>query len=231
MKLTKTILFSLLLIANHTAFAETNQSNFGGFYAGASVGAVSADSKYAEIMDGEKTGYTAKIKPEGLKAGGFVGFNYVTTKNILLGIEATYNFYGANGEDFEKNDGIVDTDYTVETNIEQSAELKARLGYIFNNNQTLGFLTAGYVAGKIETKYMSADGFGFYAPSGSDSQWQDGYLLGVGIEHFVTQNITARVEYNYIDFSTETYRESIYGSDYRNNIDMHSTQISVMYHF
>lgn len=182
MKLIKIILVSLLLIANHTASAETNQSNFGGFYVGAGVGAVSADSKYAEILNGEKSGYTSKIKAEGIKAGGFVGFNYVTTKNILLGIEATYSFYGANGEDFEKLNGIVNTDYSVETNIEQSAELKARLGYIFNNNQTLGFLTAGYVAGKIETKNMTVDSA--FDPSGSNSQWQDGYLLGVGIEHF-----------------------------------------------
>jgi len=226
----KTLSIVSLLTFNHISSADIKVSNFSGTYVGGSIGAVvDADSRTAEYRnDGSKTGYASHSNPEGLKGSGFIGYNFVNDKNILLGVEASYNFYsGADDEVFEKDDGVIDYDFAVKTKIEQDVSIKGRLGYVFNNDKTLGYVTGGYTTGRIkliQRDYGSDD-------EGADTKSLDGFIVGMGIEHFLNNKFTARVEYNYTEFSEELYRNGLYGTDYKMNHDNHSVQVGLAYHF
>ena len=225
----KTLSIVSLLTFNHISSADIKVSNFSGTYVGGSIGAVvDADNRITEYEDGSKTGYTAHNNPEGLKGSGFIGYNFVNNKNILLGVEASYNFYsGADDEVFEKNKGVIDSNYALKTKIEQDVSIKGRLGYVFNNDKTLGYMTGGYTTGRVKhlTRDYESD------EEGADTKSQDGFIVGMGIEHFLNNKFTARVEYNYTEFSEESYRNSIHDSDYKMNLDFHSVQVGLAYHF
>ena len=226
-----------LLFFSHFSSADIKVSNFSGTYVGGSIGAVvDADSRIIDYSNGSgefgaagtKTGYTSHDNPEGLKGSGFIGYNFVNDKNILLGVEASYNFYsGADDEVIEDLNGVPDSDYAVKTKIEQDVSIKGRLGYVFNNDKTLGYMTGGYTTGRV--KHLTRD---FYRSiDGADTKSQDGYIVGFGVEHFLNNKFTARVEYNYTEFNEESYRNNIYGSDMKMNLDFHSVQAGLAYHF
>lgn len=226
-----------LLFFSHFSSADIKVSNFSGTYVGGSIGAVvDADSRIIEYFNGSgevgaagiKTGYTSHDNPEGLKGSGFIGYNFVNNKNILLGVEASYNFYsGADDEVFEKNEGVIDSNYAVKTKIEQDVSIKGRLGYVFNNDKTLGYVTGGYTNGRV--KHLTRNIL--ISKDGADTKSQDGYIVGIGVEHFLNNKFTARVEYNYTEFNEETYRNNIYSSDMKMNLDFHSVQVGLAYHF
>ena len=233
----KTLSIVSLLTFNHISSADIKVSNFSGTYVGGSIGAVvDADNRIIEYSNGSgdggaagtKTGYTAHNNPEGLKGSGFIGYNFVNDKNILLGVEASYNFYsGADDEVFEKNEGVIDSDYAVKTKIEQDVSIKGRLGYVFNNDKTLGYITGGYTTGRIKFIQRDYDD----DDEGAETKSQDGYIVGIGVEHFLNNKFTARVEYNYTEFSEESYRNNIYNADMKMNLDFHSVQVGLAYHF
>jgi len=226
----KTLSIVSLLTFNHISSADIKVSNFSGTYVGGSIGAVvEADSRTTEYdEDGLKTGYKSHSNPEGLKGSGFIGYNFVNDKNILLGVEASYNFYSdADDKVFEKDEGVIDSDYAVKTKIEQDVSIKGRLGYVFNNDKTLGYITGGYTTGRIKLIQRDYD----TDEEGADTKSQDGFIVGMGIEHFLNNKFTARVEYNYTEFSEESYRNSIYDTDYKMNLDFHSVQVGLAYHF
>ena len=232
----KTLSIVSLLTFNHISSADIKISNFSGTYVGGSIGAVvDADSRIQDYFNGSqgnvagtKTGYTSHDNPEGLKGSGFIGYNFVNNKNILLGVEASYNFYsGADDEVFEKDEGVIDSNHAVKTKIEQDVSIKGRLGYVFNNDKTLGYVTGGYTNGSV--KHLTRNIL--ISKDGADTKSQDGYIVGFGVEHFLNNKFTARVEYNYTEFNEETYRNNIYSSDMKMNLDFHSVQVGLAYHF
>lgn len=237
MKSLKIIASAFLLVFNHISSADIKINNFSGLYVGGSLGAVvDADSRITSIYNGSisgttagiKTGYTSHDNPEGLKGSGFIGYNFVNNKNILLGVEASYNFYsGADDEVLEEFKGVPMPIYGIKTKIEQDVAIKGRIGYIFNNDKTLGYVTGGYTNGRVKhlTRNIGS------SIDGADTKSQDGYIVGIGVEHFLNNKFTARVEYNYTEFNEETYRNNIYSDDMKMNLDFHSVQAGLAYHF
>ena len=226
-----------LLFFSHFSFADIKINNFSGLYVGGSLGAVvDADSRIQEYSNGSligpaagiKTGYTSHDNPEGLKGSGFIGYNFVNNKNILLGVEASYNFYsGADDEVLEDLNGVPDPSFGIKTKIEHDVAIKGRIGYIFNNDKTLGYVTGGYTNGRV--KHLTRNIL--ISKDGADTKSQDGYIVGIGVEHFLNNKFTARVEYNYTEFNEETYRNNIYSTDMKMNLDFHSVQVGLAYHF
>jgi outer membrane immunogenic protein len=71
--------------------------------------------------------------------------------------------------------------------------LRGRAGYSFN--PFMVYATGGVAAADIE-----------YTEAGvSDSNTQLGYTVGGGVEGFITDNVTARVEYRYTDYGSDSY--------------------------
>lgn len=82
------------------------------------------------------------------------------------------------------------------------ASLRGRLGVTVNDNRTLLYGTGGVAwADSKWTTRNAATGTAF----GSDfATSQTGWVAGAGIEHMLTQNLSARVEYLYYGFDSVT---------------------------
>src|SRR5262249_32748318 len=77
------------------------------------------------------------------------------------------------------------------------ASVRGRLGVAANGNRTLFYTTAG--GAWVDTDYSST------APGTTGfSDRQFGWVVGGGIEHMLTPNLTARVEYLYYAFDGVT---------------------------
>ncbi|MCX8569530.1 MULTISPECIES: outer membrane protein [Hyphomicrobiales] len=69
-----------------------------------------------------------------------------------------------------------------------NAAAKVRAGVALD--RTLIYGTAGYAVSKFKPKSNVI----------SDSKWDGGYLVGAGVEQAFTDNVSAKVEYNYVNY-------------------------------
>lgn len=222
----KIALFCLALAPISSALAA---DGFSGLYAGIHAGYVDADADGKEYINGTPSGWTHKLSPDGGLIGGFLGFNKVLENNVLLGIEADYEFRDATDKSAEKFNGVTDNNFTSKARLEDAATLRARLGYVFNDNKTLAYVTAGYATAKVKTTYKVVP----TAQTDSNTKWHDGWVLGAGAEHFFTDKIAAKAEYRYADYGNEKSNIDLPGyGRYRQSLeDEQSIRIGVMYHF
>jgi outer membrane immunogenic protein len=137
-------------------------------------------------------------------AGGQVGCNY-QDGNWVFGAEGEGYWSGMKTTDASSSptnsegSGFRDTD-TAKNKYDFS--IAARAGIAFD--RTLVYGKAGWVWGKFD--FLSTDsccgtnpGFSSSAASGT----LDGLLLGVGIEHAITNNWTIKLEYNYLKYGSK----------------------------
>ncbi len=107
------------------------------------------------------------------------------------------------------------------------ADITGRVG--FTADRALVYLKGG-VAWADSEYTVSLPALGLNT---SISDTRIGGLLGVGVEYAVTRNWSAKVEYNYIDFGTETYTANALGIAANAEIDqqMHVVKGGVNYRF
>lgn len=207
-------------------------SSYDGFYAGAQVGYADGNDKGKEFANGEFEGWTQKTKLNDGLIGGFVGFNKVLENNVLLGVEGDYEYRGSSDKDTQKLNGVEDDCCKVKTKLKDSATLRAKLGFIFNENKTLAYLTAGYATLKTKRNYdfqgnTSSIHFG-------ETQWHDGWTAGFGLEHMIADKISAKAEYRYSDYGRENVKTTnnadsiVEKQRYENE---QSLRLGVSYHF
>jgi outer membrane immunogenic protein len=141
---------------------------------------------------------------DGFLGGVQAGFN-VQMNQFVLGIEGEYSALDVEG-DF--NYDTTRPEAIAGGNLEAIAAIKARAGFAFN--RTMIFGTVGYAVGWNE-------GFAnnVYDPAPADDvatgdDTVDGYVVGVGVEHAFTDNLSLKGEYNYYRFG-------------RGDFDMHSS--------
>jgi outer membrane immunogenic protein len=82
------------------------------------------------------------------------------------------------------------------------ASVRGRAGIAVNNNRTLLYGTAGVAWADVD--YVAADAATGAAFGSGFSNTHVGWVAGAGIEHMLTQNLTARVEYLYYGFDSAT---------------------------
>ncbi len=118
----------------------------------------------------------------GLDGGAFLGYNYQLDNNFVVGLEGMAGISGAEGSEGG-------------TSVEEEwdASLRARMGYAFENSMIYG------LAGVAGTRASAADA------TGSDTHTHLGWTVGAGLETFLTDNVTARVEYDYADYGKQEY--------------------------
>ena len=144
---------------------------------------------------------------DSLAGGVFAGYDYKVSPRVVLGGEA--------GLQFGESDSIVrDTGATrVTVNPKRSFDLTARAGYLVTDN-TLLYGRGGYTNTRVRTSIEDAAGVF------SASENRDGWLVGGGLEHALTDNISARAEYRYSDLSEGDGR-----------FDRHQALVGVAYRF
>jgi outer membrane immunogenic protein len=124
----------------------------------------------------------------GWLGGGQVGFNWQRGA-LVLGLEADLS--GSNMSGDATCGGL-----TCSHSLNWLASVRGRAGVAVNGHRTLLYATAG--AAWADADYATS------APFGSFSDTHVGWVAGAGIEHMLTSNLTARVEYLYYGFDDVT---------------------------
>ncbi len=227
----KYLIISLISLSASVFAAE----NFNGPYIGLQIGYADGKHNGEEFRDdGTLTGWTSKNTTNNILFGGLVGYNKTFTNNILIGIEADYDYRNANKKSLELADGVPSSYYTVKNKINSSASLRAKLGYIFNSNKTLAYITGGYAGADIKSTYNTiGDGISLDSAESSNTQWHNGWILGLGAEHYINDKFSAKAEYRYADFGKKDADVTNPGLfNYHQNYDKeNSIRIGINYHF
>jgi len=138
---------------------------------------------------------------ESFKYGGYTGYNFEFDNNVVTGVELDGGFTNS-------QTSILGT--TVEQ--DWDASLRARLGYAFEKSLIYSF--AGVAVTGVEATSVA----------GSDSQTLTGFNLGAGLERELLDGITARVEYGFSDYGSETFTP---GGGAGNEIDFKEDSVNI----
>lgn len=148
-----------------------------GLYVGAHVGYSWTDTDWQSAI-GDATG-------NGAVFGGQVGYNWQSGA-LVYGIEGDISSTNISG------DNSCGAGFICSHSVNWMASVRGRLGTAFNSNRTLLYGTAGVAWADID--------YATTAPASSFSQTHVGWVVGGGLEHALTPNLTARVEYLYYSF-------------------------------
>ncbi|OCW59012.1 outer membrane protein [Hoeflea olei] len=202
----KTLLASCFLLASAVlpAMAADDIVTQPGFdWSGAYVG---VDGGYSWFEGADSFGGQADF--DGFLGGLHVGYN-VMFDNILLGAEV--------------DGAITNADVTSVFNIETSANwlTSARIRAGFAADRVLFYATGGVSAGGLELTNIG--------PGITDKNTHVGWVIGAGVEAFVTDTISARLEYQHHEFGKETYNIGGANFEVDGNVDL--IKFGVSYHF
>ena len=135
----------------------------------------------------------------------FGGYN-MQSGSIVYGVEAdlaTSNQHEYVGSGVKMEQGL-------------NGSLRGRVGYAMDPVMVYG--TAGLAGSKLEAKL-----------GGSDDQMAWGYTVGAGVEAMVTNNISARVEYRYTDYSDKTF--NLPSGRYKHGFEENTIKVGLGVHF
>jgi outer membrane immunogenic protein len=175
---------------------------------------VNAGYGFAAFKDGSRTLIGS---PNGGLIGFTGGYNYMATQNILLGIEADFDFSNLKASQMPffglASTGTVDDLFT----------LRGRAGYAMD--RALLYVTGGF-AGSRNTVTVSNLYIPFY---GQQSKFQTGWALGAGLEFMLTNNLSAKGEFiftsvgsdRYFDFSPSAFQSSVNNSTVKGGLNYH----------
>lgn len=157
----------------------------------------------------------------GTPSGGMIGFtggyNYMAAPNLLIGVEADFDF------------GWLNSTQTPYFGVQSSAAVddiltvRGRVGYAMD--RLLIFATGGFAASRnsvgISTWWTQ-----FYS---DQSKFQAGWTIGAGAEYLLTPNLSAKAEYlftsvgsdRYFEFTPNVLQSSVNSSLFRVGLNYH----------
>jgi len=152
-------------------------------------------------------------------AGGQIGYNWQLNTNWLVGVEADFDWSGIKGTGtsnfFTGPAGpATPSTFVTDESVKYFGTVRGRLGFI-PTAPLLIYATGGLAYGKVtENSAMnesvggfgaSSGGFGFVCVTGpncfvgSSSKVLTGWTVGAGGEYMITNNVTLKAEYLYVD--------------------------------
>ncbi|HEV7434817.1 MAG TPA: outer membrane protein [Pseudorhizobium sp.] len=140
---------------------------------------------------------------DGAFGGGVFGGYNMQSGQIVYGLEGDV---GYNGEEQDVATGV-------DGKAGWNGSVRARVGYDLNP-----FLIYGTAGVALQDNELSD-------ATSSDSNTAVGYTVGAGAEALVTDNITARVEYRYTDFGSDTY--NLDSGSFSRGYDDHSVKVGI----
>jgi len=168
--------------------------NWTGFYIGVHGGIGGGDFDTSFVNDAGDYAIDWSDNAFGAFGGVQVGYSYQFAPNWVAGVEADLAASGISAS-YDERQG--DFSYGLETKIDWFGTLRGRIGYAWDNLLVYG--TGGAAYGDVKaTGYKSDEPDNGY--SISDTKW--GWTAGAGVEYGVTQNITLKTEYLYVDLGS-----------------------------
>jgi outer membrane immunogenic protein len=160
--------------------------NWSGFYVGGNLGAGFADSSWTDPF----TGAHDTFNKGGFIGGGQVGANWQINA-LVLGVEGDFDWTGikASGHDSVGN--------AIGTNTQWTSTVTGRVGAAFDR---LLVYAKGGVAFAHDNDSLNTIG----GAAASASLTRTGWTAGAGLEYAFAQNWSAKIEYDYLGFGSET---------------------------
>jgi outer membrane immunogenic protein len=177
--------------------APATAAEFNGPFVGAQIGWQSEKMKNTDSSFG--------VTPiddtvNSISGGIYAGYDKRVADRVVIGAEAGVDF----SSDDETDASAAGTTYLVDP--KYSFDLTVRAGYLVTP-ETLLYARGGYTNARVRTSVASLAGVE------GDSDNQDGWLAGAGVERQIKDNISARLEYRYSKFSQDGD-----GKDNRNRV-------------
>jgi outer membrane immunogenic protein len=184
--------------------------NWNGFYLGVGIGAgalVADKPFYFYGYEVSSTDYGG----EGIFGTVTLGYDRVIRPGWVAGVFADYDF----GSNISSDKTLFGYDSSLDHN--HTWSIGARLGFLANPG-TLLYGTVGYTQTELDV-------FGISSPT------FDGYFVGAGVETFLRDNWTVKLEYRYSDFGTETVFGEVpyFGAEL--DPSMHTARLVLSYKF
>ena len=148
---------------------------------------------WSEFSSSASLGGVQSIRTNGYLGGTTIGMNYQVNK-FVFGLEGDFSLASVQGN---STGTIGGAPLTAGVRNLWFATAAGRLGYAYDR---MLFYAKG---GAAWTQYK----FDFDAPTvggASSKQVRTGWMVGAGLEQAVTDAISAKVEYNYLDFGTRS---------------------------
>jgi outer membrane immunogenic protein len=185
--------------------------SWSGLYMGVQLGYAGGNT---EASSGSSAGFNQAYdyKSEGWLGGAHAGYNF-QRGNLVYGLEADLEKSG------QKGNGVGSLGGNQSTDINWQGSLRGRLGLAFD--RTLVYGTAGWAFGDVKVErgaYNYAD-------------VRNGWTAGVGVEHMLTQSLSARIEYRYTDFGRADFGNTAINSTDRSNVDQHAVRAGLSLKF
>jgi len=172
-----------------------------GFYVGAQAGYLQGSYSNSDLCqnitgegriclgDMENNFNIGDSSPDGVTAGGYVGYNY-RIESVVLGLEGDWNW--DNGQDSKSLLGELSYD----TSLNWDAAIRARLGYVVDERALL-YVTGG--PSWLNTELSTSFNINVNAPAPNvkkgDSSTEFGWVLGAGAEYAITEHLSVKAEY------------------------------------
>lgn len=158
--------------------------NWSGIYIGINGGYAFGDSDW----DGATPVGTGDFNINGALVGGTMGANFQSGQ-FVFGVEADGDWTDIKGS--TSSGGCFGA--TCQTSNDWLATVRGRVGYAFD--RVLVYATGGGAAGDVKAT-LTTPGF-----TGSTDNTEFGWTAGAGVEFAITENVTAKAEYLFVDLS------------------------------
>ena len=197
----RALLVSALMVSCSTFAASHHSDQWAGFYAGGNLGYGSGHNQDVGNSDswGDSIG--------GVVGGIQVGHNWQFDNNIVLGVAANLNLSDI-GDDFKNSEHNQYDPYDGSADIKQNGSIDLLMGYAFD--RFLPYVKAGVTIAKEDftmgchTGNTSITDGCNHQFNSSASNISTGLNVGAGFQYRVTDNLSAGLEYTYVDLGTSS---------------------------
>ncbi len=228
-----------------------------GFYVGLNAGYGFGDSQidkvalrndagpgYAAWSSDDRTFTQWNNKRNGsFVGGGQIGYNYQIDA-MVIGLEVDINYADLSSERSGTNRGAVAGDsqtIVARSSVNWFGTVRPRIGALVND-RLLIFATGGLAFGGVEASGRYTERWAGRADwniGGKRSSTRTGWTLGAGLEYAITDNVTLKGEYAYVDLGSKTYqfrenirdKANIYYTSARDSASFHVIRAGVNYRF
>jgi outer membrane immunogenic protein len=175
--------------------------DWSGIYGGAHLGAGLLEDQVTTTTTTilQPSGTQTKLSPFSVIAGAQAGFNY-QIQQVVIGAEGTFTWSNISGTQVTPT--LIPTASEISISTPRwYATATGKIG--FAANDFLFYAKGG--AAWMNVHYTQSVGVGAGQSSLTIVDTRGGFTVGGGIEFGMTENLSARVEYDFLDFGTKTY--------------------------
>jgi outer membrane immunogenic protein len=183
--------------------------NWTGFYVGGQVGGGWASSTTTDV-DGTsafRAGFVdSAISYSGVLGGGYAGFNYQINQ-FVIGVDGDYSWADLTGSSTELSPLLSGYTTSFSEKMKWVATLTGRLGYAMNNWMLFAKGGGAWAGFSGTTNTLTSGGAPYSYGTGSSTR--DGWTIGTGVEWGFAAHWSAKLEYDYVNFSTANWNSTI----------------------